>query len=73
MACEEKCKSQCKRKDLGNSINIRQLELACMNYGKEVKARVLLKPNKERKSYNIWDEFKWIKLCNRIKKQGLLC
>ena len=45
----EKCKSQCKRKELGNSINIRQLELACMNYGKEVKKRVLLKPKKKEK------------------------
>ena len=47
--CEEDCKSQCRRKDLGNSINVRDLELACMTYGKKVKSRVLLKPKKKQK------------------------
>ena len=47
--CEEKCKEQCKRKDLGNSINLRNLELACMKYGKEIKVRSLLKPKRNEK------------------------
>ena len=68
--CEEKCKSQCKRKELGNSINIRQLELSCMNYGKEVKTRVLLKPKKKEKVIIFGTSLSGLSCALELKNKG---
>ena len=68
--CDQKCKSQCKRKELGNSINIRQLELACMNYGKEVKARVLLKPKKKEKVIIFGTSLSGLSCALELKNKG---
>lgn len=68
--CEEKCKSRCKRKELGNSINIRQLELACMNYGKEVKTRVLLKPKKKEKAIIFGTSLSGLTCAIELRKKG---
>lgn len=70
MVCEEQCKSQCKRKELGNSINIRQLELACMKYGKEVKARVLLKPKKKEKVIIFGTSLSGLSCAIELKNKG---
>lgn len=70
--CEEKCKSQCKRKELGNSINIRQLELACMNYGKEVKPRVLLKPKKKEKVIIFGTSLSGLSCALELKNKGYI-
>lgn len=70
--CEEQCKSQCKRKELGNSINIRQLELACMNYGKSVKARVLLKPKKKEKVIIFGTSLSGLTCAVELKNKGYL-
>mgnify|MGYP002573851898 CR=1 FL=1 len=63
--CEQNCKEQCRRKGLGNSINIRNLELACMTYGKKVKSRVLLKPKKK----EIIEENKANELASSLKEE----
>lgn len=70
--CEEKCKSECKRKELGNSINIRQLELACMNYGKETKSRVLLKPKKKEKVIIFGTSLSGLSCAVEIKNKGYI-
>lgn len=68
--CEEKCKSQCKRKELGNSINVRKLELACMNYGEEVKPRVLLKPKKKEKIIIFGSSLSGLSCAIELKNKG---
>lgn len=70
--CEEKCKSECKRKELGNSINIRQLELACMNYGKEIKSRVLLKPKKKEKVIIFGTSLSGLSCAVELKNKGYI-
>ena len=70
--CEENCKSQCKRKDLGNSINIRQLELACMNYGNKVKSRVLLKPKKKEKVIIFGSSLSGLSCAFELKNKGYI-
>lgn len=68
--CEEKCKSKCKRKELGNSINMRNIELACMTYGKEVKARVLLKPKKKEKILILGTSLSALSAAYELKSKG---
>lgn len=68
--CEEQCKNQCKRKELGNSINIRQLELACMKYGKEVKSRVFLKPKKKEKVIIFGTSLSGLSCALELKNKG---
>lgn len=45
--CEQKCKTKCLRNGLGDAINIRDIELACMKYGQHTKKRVFRKFKKK--------------------------
>ncbi len=68
--CDEKCKSECKRKNLGNSINMRQLELSCMKYGKEVKSRTLFKAKKKEKILILGSNFSELTTAFELKNKG---
>ena len=70
--CEHNCKAQCRRKGLGNSINIRNLELACMTYGKKVKSRVLLKPKKKEKIIVFGTSLSGLSCAFELKNKGYI-
>ena len=70
--CEQNCKEQCKRKGLGNSINIRNLELVCMTYGKKVKSRVLLKPKKKEKIIVFGTSLSGLSCAFELKNKGYI-